>query len=112
MVIPGLVVLVGAFLVLTATTTVLSFLLAMGLLGVGKGLFASPSRALVSDLFVENRGRALGIYTAGTDLGGLVAAGLSLAVVGGGPGRAQSAHGQLSWAGGSRSRSSRSRWSA
>lgn len=85
-VIPGLVVLVGAFLVLTATTTVLSFLLAMGLLGVGKGLFASPSRALVSDLFVENRGRALGIYTAGTDLGGLLAAGLSLAVVGGGLG--------------------------
>jgi MFS family permease len=42
-------------------------------IGVGKGLFAVPSRAQLSDLFVEKRGRALGLYAAGTDLGGILA---------------------------------------
>ncbi|MEF8913267.1 MAG: MFS transporter [Natronomonas sp.] len=47
--------------------------------GLGKGLYAIPSRALLSDLFVERRGRALGVFSAGTDLGGVLA---SVAAVG------------------------------
>ena len=83
-VLPGLLVLVVGFVLLSVTTTVGAFVLAMVLLGVGKGLFASPSRALLSDLFVDRRGRALGLYAAGTDLGGLAAAGIAFVVVGGG----------------------------
>jgi MFS family permease len=56
----------------------------MVLLGAGKGLFSSPSRALLSSLFVDRRGRALGLYSSGTDIGGLLAACLAFIAVGGG----------------------------
>lgn len=84
LVLPGFLVLVVAFLVVGAATTYLLFLAGALLLGVGKGLFAIPSRALLSDLFVERRGRALGVYTAGTDVGGIAASGIAFLVVGGG----------------------------
>lgn len=79
--VPGFLVIVLAFLVLAGSVTPWLFVLAVVLLGVGKGLYASPSRAMVGDLYGANRGRALGIYSAGTDLGGLVAAGLAVAVL-------------------------------
>ena len=81
---PGFAVLVVAFLALASASTYALFLVGVVLLGVGKGLYAIPSRALLSDLFVERRGRALGIYTAGTDVGGIAAAGIAFLVVGGG----------------------------
>lgn len=79
--VPGFLVIVLAFLVLAGSVTPWLFVLAVVLLGVGKGLYASPSRAMLGDLYGANRGRALGIYSAGTDLGGLVAAGLAVAVL-------------------------------
>ncbi|WP_350356180.1 MFS transporter [Halorarius halobius] len=82
--VPGFVTLVAAFAALWATTGYVGFLAAAVLLGVGKGLFAIPSRALLSDLFVERRGRAFGLYTAGTDVGGIAAAAIAFLVVGGG----------------------------
>lgn len=81
---PGLAVLVAAFVAIGFASTYAVFLVGAVLLGVGKGLYAIPSRALLSDLFVERRGRALGIYTAGTDVGGIAAAGVAFLVVGGG----------------------------
>ena len=36
-------------------------------------MYTPPSRALLGDLFTARRGRALGIYSAGTDLGGVIA---------------------------------------
>jgi MFS family permease len=84
LVLPGLAVLVVAFLLLSAAGTYAVFVAATVLLGVGKGLFAIPSRALVSDLFVERRGQAFGLYTAGTDVGGALSAGIAFLVVGGG----------------------------
>lgn len=84
LVLPGLVVLVVAFLLLSVAGTYAVFVTATVLLGVGKGLFAIPSRALLSDLFVERRGQAFGLYTAGTDVGGLLSAGIAFLVVGGG----------------------------
>jgi MFS family permease len=81
---PGLAVLLLTFSLLSITTTAGLFVCAMICLGIGKGLFASPSRALLSDLFVNRRGRALGLYAAGTDVGGLIAAGTAFIVVGGG----------------------------
>ncbi|WP_419181130.1 MFS transporter [Haloarcula litorea] len=84
LVVPGLVALAGAFLLLSAATTMWLFVAATVLVGVGKGLFAVPSRAQLSDLFVEKRGRALGLYAAGTDLGGLFAAVGGVVVTGSG----------------------------
>lgn len=80
-VVGGLLVVAAGFLVLSATTTFAVLLAAAAVLGVGKGLYAIPSRALLADLFTERRGRALGVYTAGTDVGGVVAAGVATVVL-------------------------------
>jgi MFS family permease len=79
--VPGLVVLVVAFVAIGAAPTYLAFVSGAVCLGLGKGIYVVPSRALLSDLFVERRGRALGIYTAGTDIGGLAAAGVAALVL-------------------------------
>jgi len=84
LIVPGLVGLTGALLLLSVTSSVWLFVAAMVLFGVGKGLFAVPSRAQLSDLFVEKRGQALGLYAAGTDLGGILAAVGGVVVTGGG----------------------------
>jgi MFS family permease len=81
LILPGFVVLLASFVAIGAAVTAAIFVVAVVLLGVGKGLFASPSRALLGDLFTARRGRALGIYSAGTDVGGLVAAGLAVGVL-------------------------------
>jgi MFS family permease len=78
LIVPGLAVLVVGFLAFGAAESLAAFAAAALAVGVGKGLFTIPSRALVSDLFVERRGRALGVYAAGTDLGGLLASGLAV----------------------------------
>ncbi|WP_420028441.1 MFS transporter [Haloglomus litoreum] len=81
LIVPGLAILAVGFLAIGAAPTYLAFVAGAILLGVGKGVYVTPSRALLSDLFVERRGRALGIYTAGTDIGGLVAAGVAALVL-------------------------------
>ena len=84
LVVPGLIALLGAFLLLSVATAVWLFVAAPVLFGVGKGLFAVPSRAQLSDLFVAKRGQALGLYAAGTDFGGILAAVGGVLVTGGG----------------------------
>lgn len=78
---PAFVVLLAAVGLFGLSTAPLVFLVTILLLGVGKGLYASPSRALLGDLYADHRGVALGIYSAGTDLGGLAAAGLAVVVL-------------------------------
>ncbi|MFP4174466.1 MAG: MFS transporter [Halobacteriales archaeon] len=80
-ILPGFVVLLAGFVAVGFAVSRTVFVFAMVVLGVGKGLYASPSRALLGDLFTARRGRALGIYSAGTDVGGLVAAGIAVAVL-------------------------------
>jgi len=81
LVVPGLVALVCGFALVGVATSFAAFLAGAVVIGFGKGLFASPSRALLYELFDRRRGRALGIYTAGTDVGGLIAAGFATAVL-------------------------------
>lgn len=81
LILPGFVVLLVGFVILGFAVSRPVFVVAVVVLGVGKGLYASPSRALLGDLFTARRGRALGIYSAGTDAGGLVAAGLAVLVL-------------------------------
>jgi len=73
LIVPGFVALVASFVVLGLATTTWLFVAGILLLGVCKGLYTPPSRALLGDLFTARRGRALGIYSAGTDLGGVIA---------------------------------------
>jgi MFS family permease len=78
---PGFLVLLVSFVFVGVAVHPALFMGGVVLLGVGKGLFASPSRALLGDLFGDRRGRALGLYTTGTDVGGLLAAGLAVVVL-------------------------------
>lgn len=81
LIVPGLVVLAAGFLAVGLATVLPVFVLGALLLGLGKGLFAIPSRALLSDTFDERRGGALGLYSAGTDVGGLLASGAAVLAV-------------------------------
>lgn len=79
--VPSFVVLGVGCLLLGGAVGLWTLLVAMAVFGVGKGLYAIPSRALLSDLFVTHRGRALGVFSAGTDLGGILAAGAAVAAI-------------------------------
>lgn len=77
----GLGLVAGGFALLGVAGTYPAFLLGAVVVGFGAGLYPTAARALVSDLFVERRGRAFGFHTASGDLGGVAAAGLSAVVV-------------------------------
>jgi MFS family permease len=81
LIVPGFLVLLAGFVLVGLSVTAGLLVVGVLVLGVGKGLFASPSRALLGDLFTARRGRALGLYSAGTDLGGLLASGLAVVVL-------------------------------
>ena len=78
LIVPGLATLVVGFALFGVTAGLATFVVAATVVGLGKGLFAIPSRALLSDLFTDDRGRALGIYAAGTDAGGLLSSGAAV----------------------------------
>ncbi|MFC7177599.1 MFS transporter [Halosegnis marinus] len=77
----GLVAVVVGFLLLAVAPSYPAFLFGAVVVGVGAGLYPTPARGLVSDLFVERRGQAFGLHTASGDLGGIAAAGLSVAAL-------------------------------
>ena len=64
------------FLLLTVTTTFMLFILSVSLIGIGGGLYFVPMRALLSDLYVDDRGRVFGINLAAGAFGSALAAGL------------------------------------
>ena len=66
---------------LSLAVTYPSFLLGIVLFGIGFGLFSPASRALLSDVFVENRGRAFGLHLMGGDISGVLAAGIAVLVL-------------------------------
>lgn len=80
-ILPAFAVLIASFMLLGVAVSAALFVAAVVLLGLGKGLYASPSRALLGDLYSENRGQVLGFYSAGTDVGGLFAAGVAALVL-------------------------------
>lgn len=79
--VPALVVLALGCLLVSVSTRYSLLLVAVAVFGLGKGLYAIPSRALLSDLFVRRRGQALGIYSAGTDVGGVLASGVAVVAI-------------------------------
>ncbi|WP_435155627.1 MFS transporter [Haladaptatus sp. DFWS20] len=77
----GLSLLIVGFGVLASAPTYSVFLLGAAVVGIGAGLYPTPARALVSDLFVTRRGQAFGLHGASGDGGGAVAAGLAVVVL-------------------------------
>lgn len=74
----GLCVIAVGFLAFGGAPTYLVLLAGAVLVGFGAGLYPTPARGLVSDLYVERRGQAFGLHTASGDVGGVIAAGLAV----------------------------------
>lgn len=74
----GLGVLIVGFTALTQVTSYPGLLLSTALLGVGSAFFFVSERVLLSDLFVEKRGRAFGANSAISRIGSILAAGLAV----------------------------------
>lgn len=77
----ALSVMIAGFVLLTNALSYAVFLLGVAGVGTGAGLFFSPSRALLSDLFVERRGQVFGLHTAAGMVGGMLAAGIAATVL-------------------------------
>jgi MFS family permease len=74
----GLGVMVVGFAVLTQVASYPVLLVSTALLGVGSAFFFVSERVLLSDLFVERRGRAFGVNSAISRIGSILAAGLAV----------------------------------
>jgi len=81
LIVPGLVLLAVGFGAFALVPTYLLLLAGAATLGVGRAAFSIPARALISDLFGGRQGRALGVFTSASDLGGVLAAGIAVAVL-------------------------------
>jgi MFS family permease len=80
--IPGVGILIMGFILLVFAPLYSIFLFSLSIIGLGAGLYQTPSRALVSDLFVEHRGQAFGVISSAGNVGGAVAAGLAILIAG------------------------------
>lgn len=81
-IVAGLGVMVVGFGVLSWVHSYSTFLLGVGLIAVGSGLYYIPSRALLSDLYAKRRGQAFGIQGAAGNLGSMLAAGVAAVAIG------------------------------
>lgn len=75
-------VMLGGFLLLAVSKSFPTFVVGLGLVGAGYGLFEPAGFVLLQSLFEENRGRAFGIRDAAVNLGSALSALLAVAVVG------------------------------
>jgi MFS family permease len=78
----GIGVLFAGTLLLSVSVSFVLFVVATVLIGIGKGFYSTSARALITDYYVTKRGQALGVFTAGTDLGGAVASGVAVVALG------------------------------
>jgi MFS family permease len=78
----SLSVLTLGFALLALSTTYWLFFLGGAFVGLGTGLYFTPQRSMLSDLFVEQRGRAFGVNFAAGSLGSALSAGLAIVVLG------------------------------
>lgn len=72
---------IAGFGVLAVATNYPLFLLGAALVGLGMGAYVPTAFAQLSDLFVEKQGRAFGVNAGAFNLGGILAAGLAVAVL-------------------------------
>lgn len=69
------------FLLLTSTRTYGQFLLAVVFLGAGAGTYYPATRGLLSDLFTERRGEAVGLQISAGSIGSALSTVLAVAVI-------------------------------
>ncbi|SNZ16882.1 Sugar phosphate permease [Natronoarchaeum philippinense] len=72
----------AGFLLLVLSNAFPLFIVAIGLIGFGYGMFEPAGIVLLQNLFDENRGQALGIRDAAANLGSALSAVLAITVVG------------------------------
>jgi len=75
-------VMVAGFLLIVLSSVFPMFVVGLGLIGFGYGLFEPAGIVLLQDLFDEKRGQALGIRDAAVNLGSALSAVLAVTVVG------------------------------
>lgn len=80
-IVAALCALLFGFGLLMTATTYAAFLVGMVVVGVGAGLYVPSAFALLSDLYVDRRGQAIGVNNAAVNLGGILASGLAVAVL-------------------------------
>lgn len=73
---------VAGVAILAGAVTYALFLLGVAVFGLGRGMYTPPARALISDLFEQKRGRAFGVNMMGSELAGILGAGLAIVIVG------------------------------
>jgi MFS family permease len=77
----SLSVLSFGFLILSASMTYISFLAGVAAVGLGTGLYFTPQRAMLSDLFEERRGQAFGLNFSAGSVGSALSAGVAVVVL-------------------------------
>lgn len=70
----------GAALFLV-TVEYVTFVVASSVLGIGAGVYSTPTKALITDLFTAKRGQAFGVQTAASDGGGAIAGSVAVAAL-------------------------------
>ncbi len=71
---------IGLVLLSLATTYLILFV-ALVVFGIGHGMYAPSSRALLADMFRTKRGLAFGINMMGSEVAGILGAGIAIVVV-------------------------------
>jgi len=79
--VPGTTLTAVGFAVVGRATGYALLLVGAGLIGVGAGLLSVPTRALLSDLYVQRRAQAFGLNEGAGRAGNVVAAGLAILVL-------------------------------
>lgn len=65
---------VVSLLLMSLAVSYVLFLLGVAILGLGRGMYMPPARALLADIFRNKRGRAFGINELGVEIAGILGA--------------------------------------
>ncbi len=65
---------VVSLLLMSIAVSYVLFLIGVAILGLGRGMYMPPARALLADIFQDKRGRAFGINELGVELAGILGA--------------------------------------
>lgn len=80
-IVPSMATTVLGLVLIGVSTNLLLLVIACSVFGMGMGLYSTPSRTFLSELFEDRRGRAIGVFTAGHDLGGGIASGAAVVIL-------------------------------
>jgi predicted MFS family arabinose efflux permease len=80
-IVPSLVLAIAGLGLLSLSPTYAVLLVALVVFGAGLGLYSPATKALLSDLYQEKRGRAFGLHMMGGDFAGILAAGVAIGIV-------------------------------